>query len=133
MTKGLGPVRTRIAPSPTGDPHVGTAYNALFNLAYARHNGGQFLLRRKKPVLGKHLLQLQHSRPFETQVRIAPEAAVAIATEVLIADIHSTGEPDVSVDDDDLTMVPQIERPAFPEIRTGEEWDHLDTRFAHRP
>jgi glutamyl-tRNA synthetase len=38
-------VRTRIAPSPTGDPHVGTAYIALFNLAFARQHGGQFLLR----------------------------------------------------------------------------------------
>lgn len=38
-------VRTRIAPSPTGDPHVGTAYVALFNLAFARQHGGQFLLR----------------------------------------------------------------------------------------
>ncbi|WP_257263256.1 glutamate--tRNA ligase [Endozoicomonas sp. ONNA2] len=38
-------VRTRIAPSPTGDPHVGTAYIALFNLAFARSQGGQFLLR----------------------------------------------------------------------------------------
>jgi glutamyl-tRNA synthetase len=38
-------VRTRIAPSPTGDPHVGTAYVALFNYAFARHNGGQFILR----------------------------------------------------------------------------------------
>jgi len=38
-------VRTRIAPSPTGDPHVGTAYVALFNYAFARHNGGQFVLR----------------------------------------------------------------------------------------
>jgi glutamyl-tRNA synthetase len=38
-------VRTRIAPSPTGDPHVGTAYVALFNLALARRHGGQFILR----------------------------------------------------------------------------------------
>jgi len=38
-------VRTRIAPSPTGDPHVGTAYVALFNYALARHAGGQFILR----------------------------------------------------------------------------------------
>lgn len=38
-------VRTRIAPSPTGDPHVGTAYIALFNLAFAKSQGGQFLLR----------------------------------------------------------------------------------------
>ena len=38
-------VRTRIAPSPTGDPHVGTAYIALFNMCFARAHGGQFLLR----------------------------------------------------------------------------------------
>jgi len=38
-------VRTRIAPSPTGDPHVGTAYIALFNLCFARQMGGQFILR----------------------------------------------------------------------------------------
>jgi glutamyl-tRNA synthetase len=37
--------RTRIAPSPTGDPHVGTAYIALFNLCFARQHGGQFILR----------------------------------------------------------------------------------------
>lgn len=38
-------VRTRIAPSPTGDPHVGTAYIALFNLCFARKHGGKFVLR----------------------------------------------------------------------------------------
>lgn len=38
-------VRVRIAPSPTGDPHVGTAYIALFNLIFARHFKGQFILR----------------------------------------------------------------------------------------
>jgi glutamyl-tRNA synthetase len=38
-------VRTRIAPSPTGDPHVGTAYIALFNLCFARAHGGKFILR----------------------------------------------------------------------------------------
>ncbi len=38
-------VRTRIAPSPTGAPHIGTAYIALFNLCFARHSGGRFLLR----------------------------------------------------------------------------------------
>ena len=38
-------VRTRIAPSPTGDPHVGTAYMALFNWVFAKSQGGQFILR----------------------------------------------------------------------------------------
>jgi glutamyl-tRNA synthetase len=38
-------VRLRVAPSPTGDPHVGTAYMSLFNLAFARQQGGSFILR----------------------------------------------------------------------------------------
>jgi glutamyl-tRNA synthetase len=38
-------VRTRFAPSPTGDLHVGNVRSALFNWAYARHNGGAFVLR----------------------------------------------------------------------------------------
>jgi glutamyl-tRNA synthetase len=38
-------VRVRIAPSPTGDPHVGTAYMALFNLVFAKHHNGKFILR----------------------------------------------------------------------------------------
>lgn len=39
------PVRVRVAPSPTGDPHVGTAYQALFNYAFAKGRGGAFVLR----------------------------------------------------------------------------------------
>jgi glutamyl-tRNA synthetase len=38
-------VRTRIAPSPTGDPHVGTAYIALFNRCFAHQHDGEFVLR----------------------------------------------------------------------------------------
>ncbi len=38
-------VRVRIAPSPTGDPHVGTAYIGLLNFLYAKQRGGQFVLR----------------------------------------------------------------------------------------
>ena len=40
-----GPVRVRVAPSPTGDPHVGTAYQALFNYAFAKQHAGRFILR----------------------------------------------------------------------------------------
>ena len=38
-------VKTRIAPSPTGAPHVATAYIALFNWAFAKKNKGKFILR----------------------------------------------------------------------------------------
>lgn len=41
----MSKVRTRVAPSPTGDPHVGTAYIALFNRCFAHQHGGEFVLR----------------------------------------------------------------------------------------
>ena len=41
----LTPARTRVAPSPTGDPHVGTAFMALFDKAWATKTGGAFVLR----------------------------------------------------------------------------------------
>jgi glutamyl-tRNA synthetase len=45
MTTGSTTPRVRIAPSPTGPLHIGTARTALFNYLYARHTGGTFLLR----------------------------------------------------------------------------------------
>ncbi len=41
----MSSIRTRIAPSPTGDPHLGTAYIALFNRCFAHSRGGSFVLR----------------------------------------------------------------------------------------
>ena len=40
-----GEMRVRIAPSPTGPFHIGTARTALFNLLYARANGGTYIVR----------------------------------------------------------------------------------------
>jgi glutamyl-tRNA synthetase len=60
-------VRVRIAPSPTGDPHVGTAYMALFNLIFARHHQGKFILRiedtdrtRSRPEYEQSIYQALH-------------------------------------------------------------------------
>src|ERR1700743_822216 len=39
------PIRVRVAPSPTGDPHVGTAYIGLLNYLFAAQRGGKFVLR----------------------------------------------------------------------------------------
>ena len=44
-TSTKAPIRVRIAPSPTGDPHVGTAYIGLLNYIYARQRNGKFVLR----------------------------------------------------------------------------------------
>ena len=44
MSKNINPV-VRIAPSPTGNLHVGTARSALFNFLFARQNNGKFILR----------------------------------------------------------------------------------------
>ncbi len=38
-------VRVRIAPSPTGAPHIGTAWQALFDFVFAKKNNGKFILR----------------------------------------------------------------------------------------
>src|SRR5580698_76315 len=41
----MSKVRVRVAPSPTGFFHIGSARTALFNWLYARHTGGVFILR----------------------------------------------------------------------------------------
>ena len=53
-------VRVRIAPSPTGNLHIGTARTAVFNWLFARHHGGQFILRIEDT-------DLTRSRPEYTQ------------------------------------------------------------------
>ncbi|HEY8990077.1 MAG TPA: glutamate--tRNA ligase family protein, partial [Candidatus Limnocylindrales bacterium] len=45
MTESDPTIRVRIAPSPTGPLHIGTARTALFNFLFARHVGGTFVLR----------------------------------------------------------------------------------------
>ena len=57
-------VRVRLAPSPTGTLHIGTARTAVFNWLFARHQGGQFLLRiedtdkeRSKPEYTANILE----------------------------------------------------------------------------
>jgi len=52
-------VRVRIAPSPTGNLHIGTARTAVFNWLFARHLGGQFILRIEDT-------DLERSRPEYT-------------------------------------------------------------------
>jgi glutamyl-tRNA synthetase len=57
-------VRVRIAPSPTGNLHIGTARTAVFNWLFARNQGGQFILRiedtdleRSRPEYTENILQ----------------------------------------------------------------------------
>ncbi|MCW2853550.1 MAG: glutamyl-tRNA synthetase [Nocardioides sp.] len=44
-TPARSAVRVRMAPSPTGSPHVGLVRTALYNWAFARHHGGTFVFR----------------------------------------------------------------------------------------
>jgi len=48
-------IRVRIAPSPTGFAHVGTAYTALFNYAFAAKNNGKFILRLEDTDIKRHV------------------------------------------------------------------------------
>lgn len=61
------PVRVRFAPSPTGYLHVGSGHSALANWLFARHHGGEFLLRiedtdaeRNRPELIDNVLEMLH-------------------------------------------------------------------------
>ncbi|MBW3096398.1 glutamate--tRNA ligase [Pseudohoeflea coraliihabitans] len=54
--------RVRIAPSPTGEPHVGTAYIALFNYLFAKKHGGRFILRIEDTDASRS------TREYETKV-----------------------------------------------------------------
>ncbi|OGY31909.1 MAG: hypothetical protein A3C02_00520 [Candidatus Andersenbacteria bacterium RIFCSPHIGHO2_02_FULL_45_11] len=61
---GETPVRVRIAPSPTGNLHVGTARTSLFNELFARHHNGKFIVRiedtdkeRSKPEYEQAILE----------------------------------------------------------------------------
>lgn len=51
MTK----IRVRYAPSPTGELHIGNARTALFNYLFARHNGGEFIIRTEDTDLKRNL------------------------------------------------------------------------------
>lgn len=75
-------VRTRIAPSPTGDPHVGTAYIALFNLCFAKQHGGEFILRIEDT----------------DQVRSTPESEQAIFDSLRWLGLEWAEGPDVGGD-----------------------------------
>ncbi len=72
-------VRVRIAPSPTGSPHVGTAYIALFNYCFAKSQGGSFILRIEDT----------------DQVRSKPEYETAILEALRWTGIHWDEGPDI--------------------------------------
>src|SRR3970040_629682 len=50
-------VRVRMAPSPTGFLHVGNVRTALFNWLFARHEGGDFLLRIENTDTGREVAE----------------------------------------------------------------------------
>lgn len=79
QTQVVPQVRCRIAPSPTGDPHVGTAYIALFNYAFAKRHGGAFILRIEDT----------------DQVRSSAESEAAILTSLRWCGVQWDEGPDV--------------------------------------
>jgi glutamyl-tRNA synthetase len=74
-------VRTRVAPSPTGDPHVGTAYVALVNYAFAKSN----------PDEGEFILRIEDT----DQVRSTPESERAILDSLHWLGLSWSEGPDV--------------------------------------
>ena len=73
-------IRTRFAPSPTGNPHIGSIWTALFNWLYARHCGGKFILRIEDT----------------DRARLVPEAETKIIEALRWFNIDYDEGPDVS-------------------------------------
>ncbi len=59
MTLEHAPSRVRIAPSPTGPLHIGTARTALFNFLHARHVGGTFVLRLEDTDVARSTVEFE--------------------------------------------------------------------------
>ena len=68
-------IRVRIAPSPTGPLHIGTARTALFNYLFARHDGGTFILRLEDTDVARLVDRLREGHP-----RRAPLARASSGT-----------------------------------------------------
>src|SRR5580704_11548118 len=81
----------------------------------------EFLVGREEPILDKDLLKLEHGRPVQSQMRVAPGAKLRILAEILVADVHAAREADPSIDDQDFAMTPQVDRPAMQEGASGQE------------
>ncbi|WP_027893631.1 glutamate--tRNA ligase [Calidithermus chliarophilus] len=92
-------VVTRIAPSPTGDPHVGTAYQALFNYVFAKQNGGKFIVRiedtdrtRYNPTSERRILEMLEwigLSPDESPVKGGPNAPYVQSQRLSIYQEHA--------------------------------------------
>src|SRR6516165_6661993 len=87
----------------------------------------------EEPVFGKHLLELQDDGPAESEMRVAPESQAPPSADILVADVHASGESDGTVDDDDLAMVAEVDRPALAEARTGQRAGDRDAGVPHWP
>ena len=59
-----GEVVVRIAPSPTGNLHIGTARAALFNFLYAKKHGGKFLIRIEDTDKERSKKEFEYSQEF---------------------------------------------------------------------
>ena len=96
-------VRTRIAPSPTGMMHLGTARTAIYCWAVARHFGGEFLLRiedtdreRSTPEVSSTSQSLRNYTQEKTAIRRLGVLSVLqfeywLLLHVLSAPISSSG------------------------------------------
>ena len=78
-----------------------------------KRDARQVVARRVVPVDREDLLQLEDTRAFQFEMRIAPPPKVQVLAEVLISDVHPAGEGNLAIDDHDLAVTTQIDRPPF--------------------
>jgi glutamyl-tRNA synthetase len=93
-----GSVRVRLAPSPTGTLHIGTARTAVFNWLFARHHGGSFLLRiedtdreRSRPEFTANILEGLHWLGLDWDGEPVIQSACIEAHRAAIAQLLASG------------------------------------------
>ena len=64
-------VRVRYAPSPTGFLHIGNARTALYNYLFAKHHGGDFILRIEDTDIERNVVHLRFFSTFYITLNIS--------------------------------------------------------------
>src|SRR5436190_17613638 len=72
---------------------------------------GDFFLGREKPIGGERLLEMGDDIPTELELRIAPESCVRTFTGILRTNVHPADKRDPPIEDLELSMVAQIDKP----------------------
>ena len=95
----MPPARTRVAPSPTGDPHVGTAYQSLFDYALAHHSMGVIVLRGGRIAVETYAPSWGRDKPHSLASATKSMTSVLVGMALEEGKLKSLDQPGLKVED----------------------------------